>query len=276
MLSFEDQCGRKVELKSFPKRIVSTVPSQTELLHYLGLDEAIVGLTAYCVHPKGFLQEKAIVGGTKDLNLSKIRELKPDLIIANKEENVKDQIEELAKDIPVWISDVEDFNDGLQMIKAIGELTNSAKKAHKLKGEIIDACAQIGVNPSLRTLYFIWKEPFMVANHDTYISSILDLLKLKNIVPDTMERYPELSTESLKALDPQLILLTSEPYSFTSGDAHALAEIFPKALIKIVDGEMFTWYGNRMLNAMLYLKRLSAELKLHFNTIDIQESRLGL
>lgn len=264
MLIFKDQCGREIQLKDFPLRIVSTVPSQTELLCSLGLENNIVGITAYCVHPKNLLADKENIGGTKDLQIEKIQKLKPDLIISNKEENVRQQIEKLAKTIPVWVSDVETLEQGLDLISEIGDLTGRKIEAEDLLTQIYIEKKVLKKTPSLRTLYFIWKDPFMAAGTSTYIGDILDFNGLKNIAPTNEERYPQMAFDKLEDFDPELILLTSEPYAFSTKEAHELALKFPNALVKIVDGEMFTWYGSRVLLAMKYFQKLSKELRLHF------------
>lgn len=264
MLIFKDQCGREIQLQDFPLRIVSTVPSQTELLCSLGLENNIVGITAYCVHPKNLLFDKPVIGGTKDLQIEQILKLKPDLIIANKEENVKPQIEKLAETIPVWISDVETLEQGLDLISKIGDITGKKIEAEDLLTQIYIEKKVLKKTPPLRTLYFIWKEPFMTAGKSTYIGDILDFNGLKNSAPTNEERYPQIAFDKLEDLDPELILLTSEPYSFSTKEAHELAVKFPNALVKIVDGEMFTWYGSRVLLAMKYFQKLTTELRLKF------------
>lgn len=264
MMKFKDQCGREVLLKDFPLRIISTVPSQTELLCALGLEKQVVGITAYCVHPKNLLSEKTIIGGTKNLNIEQIRNLKPDLIIANKEENIKEQIEELEREIPVWISDVENLDQGLELISEIGKLCNKLEQAEYVLGRIKENIPQTKIQKPLKTLYFIWKNPYMIAGSSTYIGNMMEFNGLQNIAPHKGERYPQIAFDKLKELKPELILLTSEPYSFKSKEAQEMAQIFPNALVKIVDGEMFTWYGSRMILAMSYFQKLQKELDLYF------------
>jgi ABC-type Fe3+-hydroxamate transport system substrate-binding protein len=261
MPSFTDQTGRAVQLDHYPKRIISTVPSQTELLAYLGFDVEVVGITAYCVHPKAWLASKTVIGGTKDLNLKLIRELKPDLILANKEENIKEQIEELAQEFPVWLSDVETFEQGVGMIRKVGALCSKAKQANDLADEIEAKRNALKPLAPLKTLYFIWKEPYMVAGKGTYIGNLVSLLGLENIAPKNDQRYPQIAFDQLKDYEPDVILLTSEPYSFTTKDLHEMGEIFPNAIIKIVDGEMFSWYGSRMRLAVDYLEKFCRELR---------------
>lgn len=265
MLKFIDQCSRELILNEFPKRIVSTVPSQTELLCDLGLEDRIVGITGYCVQPAHLLSEKTVIGGTKDLQIDKILSLKPDLIIANKEENIREQIEKLSAKIPVWISDVESLDQGLDLISKIGELTNSSEKAQEIVAQIGSTALNGNLKKAPKTLFFIWKEPYMLAGNSTFIGDVLKNLGLENIAPSNSQRYPQISFENLKDFDPDLILLSSEPYSFSTKEAYILAEIFPKALLKIVDGEMFSWYGSRMIHSMRYFKNIQNQLLLYFN-----------
>src|SRR6478672_34971 len=131
MFQCKDQSGRTVTLNQFPpKRIISIVPSQTELLYDLGLDEEVIGITKFCVHPERWFRTKKRIGGTKQLNLSAIRELQPDLIIANKEENLQHQVEELEKDFPVWISVIRNLQDACDMIRMVGQLANKNERAN--------------------------------------------------------------------------------------------------------------------------------------------------
>src|SRR4051812_11307667 len=122
MTRFTDQMGNAVELEGPPSRIVSLVPSQTELLFYLGLDKEVAGITKFCIHPAEMFHSKPRVGGTKKYDFEKIRQLAPDLIIGNKEENEQKQVEELQKLYPVWMSDIRNLADALQMIRSVGEL----------------------------------------------------------------------------------------------------------------------------------------------------------
>ena len=264
MPRFRDQVNREVEIAHSPQRIISTVPSQTELLYHLGLESRTVGITAYCVRPPHWLKEKTVIGGTKNLQLEKIRSLKPDLIIGNKEENIREQIEDLALEIPVWLSDICSVDDALAMIEAVGEITDTEAKAHDLRQNIAKARTVAQEMPEIRTLYFIWSEPFMVAGRDTFIGQMLNEAGLKNVAPWNEQRYPQLKPEELEKLDPDLILLSSEPYAFKTADLHNLARRLPKAKFKLVDGELFSWYGSRMLLAFRYFQRLREELKLLF------------
>lgn len=261
-----DQTGRKVELAHPPRRIVSTVPSITELLFDLGLADEVVGITAYCVHPRHWLKEKAVIGGTKNLQVNKIRELRPDLIIANKEENIREQIEDLQDDIPVWLTEVVSFSDALRMIEDIGLITGKAADSEVLLQRIEQERKLLEpVEDKISVVTLIWKDPWMAVSGDTYIHSMLDLIGLQNIFTSSNSRYPEISLMELEEQQPRLILLTSEPYSFNSLDMRELSFRFPGSHIEIVDGEHLSWYGSHLAKAIPYLRRLQANLKLRFH-----------
>lgn len=257
MAVFTDQTKRQIEISSTPLRIISTVPSQTELLYDLGLEEQVVGITAYCVHPKHWLSEKQVIGGTKNLKLDLIRSLKPDLIIGNKEENIKEQIEELATDIPIWLSDIVTVDDALEMISEVGKITNTSAKAEALVEEIRTERNKLR-KPSTpkKAAYFIWNEPMMVAGTDTFINAMMEEAGLENAFAHREERYPQITEEELMQANPDLIILSSEPYRYTTTHLHEFAALCPQAKIKIMDGEMFSWYGSRMKKAFSYLKML--------------------
>lgn len=259
LIKVKDQLGREVEISFPPKRIVSVVPSQTELLFDLGLEDEIVGITWFCIHPKEKVKNKTKIGGTKNLKIDKIKLLNPDLIIANKEENEKAQIEELAKNFPVWISDISDFDDSLAMIRQIGEITGKEEKAAFIAEKIKTSFQHIPKAPPLKTLYFIWKDPYMTVGADTFINFMLDKIGLKNICA-AETRYPEISVEKIKELNPDLVLLSSEPYPFKEKHIEELKLLLPDAKILLVDGEMFSWYGSRLLKAPEYLKGFIKEL----------------
>ncbi|MGZ5281591.1 MAG: ABC transporter substrate-binding protein [Bacteroidia bacterium] len=254
--------GRSVEIPKRPFRIISTVPSQTELLFDLGLDEEIVGVTWFCIHPAEKVKNKAKIGGTKNLKLDIIRELKPDLIIANKEENDREQIESLAKEFPVWISDIFTLEDSLDMMIKVGEITGKRVEAEQLVSEIKAGFSTVlKLSEPLKTLYLIWKDPYMSIGKNTFIHHLLtEVCGLQNICAYDL-RYPELSVEKIKELNPELVLLSSEPYPFKEKHIRELQEMLPNAKIQLVDGEMFSWYGSRLKLVPEYLGKFLAELE---------------
>jgi len=253
MPSFTDQTGRSIELHSIPRRIVSLVPSQTELLSYFGLDEEVVGITKFCVHPDQWFKTKTGVGGTKQVSMEAIHALQPDLIIANKEENVKEQIEALAKHYPVWVSDVNNLDDAYSMISSLAAITG---KPDTLVGQIKEAFENLGDFPPVRTAYLIWRKPYMAAGKDTFIHDMLRRCGFINIIDK--ERYPEVSIEELRECD--VVLLSSEPFPFSKKHIDELQ--LPAML---VDGEMFSWYGSRLLHAPAYFAQLRSVLSRAFN-----------
>ena len=252
--------GGEFSLHSFaPKRIISLVPSQTELLADLGLDNEVAGITKFCVHPERWFRTKQKVGGTKTLDLRRIEALNPDLIIANKEENEQDQIRDLQDRYPVWISDIRNLEDALIMIREVGSLVGREPEAQRLAQELTTAFSMLGAGAPLRTAYLIWYKPWMAAASDTFIDSMLRQCGWQNVFADR-SRYPEISPEDLVSAEPELLLLSSEPFPFKEKHAAELRVLLPRCRILLVDGEMFSWYGSRLLPAVAYLKELITTL----------------
>lgn len=249
-----DQMGCEVTVPRNP-RIISLVPSQTELLFDLGLDEQIVGITKFCIHPSSKVREKTKVGGTKKFNFDRIHELQPDLIIGNKEENYKEGIEKLQQQYPVWMSDITTFHDALEMIIAIGRLTGTENKAIEIRDKIINGFKAIETYAPRKVLYFIWQNPYMVAGGDTFINEMMERLGLENLAAG-LGRYPELTAEEISSLHPDMIMLSSEPYPFKEKHIDNFRQICPTADVRIVDGEMFSWYGSRLIKSARYFNRL--------------------
>lgn len=247
------------ELTVQPTRIISLVPSQTELLYDLGLAEKVVGITKFCVHPAEWRKTKAIIGGTKNINAEKIRKLQPDLIIANKEENVKDQVEALAVDYPVYVTDIATLDDALAMTCNIGVLTNTAAKAGIITNMIRQGFATIKPLNEIPTAYFIWRNPYMSAGSDTFIHDMLTKCGFRNVY-GSHARYPVIDINELKEKQCRLILLSSEPYPFKQKHVDELQQQLPDATIMLVDGEMFSWYGSRLLQAPAYFNQLLQSL----------------
>lgn len=236
------------------KRIISVVPSLTELLFDLGMNEEVIGITGFCIHPQKWFKEKVRIGGTKNLHIEKIQALQPDLIIANKEENDKRQIEKLAENCDVYLSDVNTLPDALDMIVRIGELTDHLQQAMELRFKIkkgFDALSRNQTTPKIRSAYFIWKNPWMVAANNTFINEMMRYAGLENIFEE-MSRYPAITMEEIECLKPDLILLSTEPYPFKENDKDEFSKLFPQIRIAIADGEMFSWYGSRLLKSVDY------------------------
>jgi len=241
-----------------PGRIVSLVPSQTELLHYLGLEEETVGITKFCVHPRTWFATKTRVGGTKTVNKEMIDRLEPGLIIANKEENIREQVEALAADHPVWVTDVNNLEDALQMIRDIGQLTGRKEKAGTLINEISHGFSTLEnatMNSQKRAAYLIWKDPYMAAASGTFIDDMLGRCGFENVFAGK-SRYPEITVSQLQLANCELLLLSSEPYPFKQKHIDELQVQLPHTRIICTDGEMFSWYGSRLRLAPSYFKTL--------------------
>jgi ABC-type Fe3+-hydroxamate transport system substrate-binding protein len=252
--NFVDQMGRKVHVPLEPKRIISLVPSQTELLHDLGLASEVIGITKFCVHPASWFRVKQRIGGTKQLNLELIRSLNPDLIIGNKEENTKEDIEALEKEFPVWMSDISTFDDALNMIDVLGDLLNRKDEAELLVEDITEAFAPLeNLGQQKSFLYFIWDDPAFLTGKNTFIDSMLTKIGYKNAYD--MERYPALT--ECPDLQPDVVFLSSEPYPFKDSHRQKFQEMFPKADIRMIDGEMCSWYGSRMKLAASYFEKIN-------------------
>lgn len=255
----KDQMNREVRLVDFPKRIVSLVPSQTELLYDLGLEDRVVGITKFCIHPESWFRNKARVGGTKKINFEAIGALNPDLIIGNKEENTESDIKILSELYPVWMSDISTFSDALEMIKSIGEITQTENQANQLIQEIEINFAHLKSElTSKKVLYFIWENPFMVVGKSTFIDELLYKIGFKNCV--NSERYPDFTEEQLIALKPDFIFLSSEPYPFKEEHIEHYEKLFPNAQVFLVDGEYFSWYGSRLKAVPSYFQELLSQL----------------
>lgn len=262
--TFTDQLNREVQINYPPKRIISLVPSQTELLFDLGLDQQVIGLTKFCIHPEKYYKEKTKVGGTKNLNMDLIRTLKPDLIIGNKEENEQGQIEELMLEFPVWMSDIYNLEDAKKTIFQIGEIVDRQPEAAYLNHLITAGFSDLQTlalqnNIHKTVAYLIWRNPYMLAGKDTFIDAILAMNGFQNVIQSP--RYTELELSGLIQLNPELIFLSSEPYPFKNKHIKEIQMLLPAAKVMLVDGEMFSWYGSRLVKAVQYLFQLQNEIK---------------
>ncbi len=235
------------------------MPSITELLSYLHLENETIGITKFCIHPKEWFKEKEKIGGTKNINTAKILSLQPDLIIANKEENVQSQIDELAAHCNVWLTDIKNIPDALQMINTVGVLTNRALQANALVNKIEVSFSKIPTSKKIKALYLIWQKPYMSIGSNTFIDSMMQQSGFQNVC-NHLTRYPTLTVEDIIALAPEIVLLSSEPFPFKQKHIEALKVHLPNTKIILVDGEMFSWYGSRMMLAGEYFEELQKEM----------------
>lgn len=228
--------------------IVSLVPSLTELLFDLGLGSNVSGRTRFCIHPKEKVEQVPIVGGTKNPRLDRIREIKPDLIIANREENRKEDIEELKRDFDVHVTEISTMNEALFSIHDIGWKCGAEAKAKALIREIQECMENVPDETPKTAAYMIWRDPWMSAGNDTYIHSVMAHWNLENVYADKT-RYPKTTLHELSLKKPDVILLSSEPYPFKEKHIKEVGEACTGSDIVLVNGEWFSWYGSRMLTA---------------------------
>lgn len=257
MRSVVDQMGRAVEVPDRPRRIVSVVPSQTELLFDLGAGDRVVGVTRFCIRPAGALAAVPRVGGTKQLRLDVLEALAPDLVIGNKEENERGQIETVAARFPVWLSDVASLEDAVTMIEAVGDLVGAASAASGIVARVIEGFDQLPSASGLRVLYLIWRKPWMAAGTGTFIDYLLRRCGFTNVLAErALDRYPTLTDAQLRELEPDLVLLSSEPFPFATKHVPEIAALLPEAAIRLVDGEAFSWFGSRLIESAHVLREL--------------------
>ncbi len=257
---YRDQLNRDVYIAGPPQRIISIVPSQTELLYDLGLDNEVAGITKFCIHPEQWFRSKTRVGGTKQLHTGIIQDLEPDLIIANREENTKEQVEALAAKYPVWISDINTLDDALQMISSTGAITGREKQAYHIIREIEDGFTNLVFDvPPIAAAYLIWKDPYMTIGGDSFISHMMIKAGLLNVF-EALQRYPVISLEQIAASGCQYLLLSSEPYPFAQKHLDELKQSLPGINILLVDGELFSWYGSRLVKAPAYFRHLHQQI----------------
>ncbi|NBN98746.1 MAG: cobalamin-binding protein [Flavobacteriia bacterium] len=242
MPKFTDQLGSVISIPRNPKRIISLVPSITEFLYALGMEERVVGITKFCIYPEIWFQTKTRIGGTKTPDFDRIKALTPDLIIGNKEENQEDDINRLRELAPVYMSDVNSIEDMYEMIRDLASILGvEAKgprwveqweayfKSNRTKGQ------------GKKALYVIWKDPIMVVGKNTYIDSYLTAIGYENCVKEA--RYPVWS--EIVAYNPEVVLLSTEPYPFKETDFEYFKTLFPKAEVALISGEECSWYGVR-------------------------------
>ncbi|WP_185205127.1 ABC transporter substrate-binding protein [Chryseobacterium sp. C3] len=244
-------------------KVVSLVPSITGALFDLGLTEKeVVGRTKFCIHPTEKVKDVPVIGGTKNINIEKIKALQPDLILANKEENVKEQVEALMQDFKVIVTNVENIEDNYYMLKNLGKIFHREEKAQLFNLKIYDVLNHAKIESPIKVAYLIWNNPYMTIGSDTFIHKILGEIGFENIFKD-MKRYPVIQTEDLA--EAELIMLSSEPFPFKEKHIKELKKFYPDKKIMIVDGEAFSWYGTHIAKCENYFKELISDLKHEFH-----------
>lgn len=240
-------------------KIISLVPSITELLVDLGLEKNIVGITKFCIHPNNLIKEKVVVGGTKNVHLEKIKALDPDFILCNKEENTKEIVENCSKITTTHVSDLFTIEDVIELIQYYATIFSCEERANfiikELNAKVEDFKIFIENKPTLKVIYFIWKNPWMVAANNTFINHLLELNKFENCFK-YKNRYPEIKLKDLELKQVDAILLSSEPFPFKENNFSDFNNYTENTKVILVDGEYFSWYGSRLIKAFEYFKEL--------------------
>lgn len=258
MIESKDQMNTIIRLEYVPRRIISLVPSQTELLYDLGLDDEVVGITKFCIHPESWFHEKTRIGGTKNVQIEKVRELQPDLIIGNKEENTRADIEQLREIAPVWMSDIDTLEQSIEMILEIGKITDREKESVRLATSVQQKFTDLAqtITKKWTCLYFMWKDPYFTVGKNTFIDAMIECCGGINLQNET--RYPE--WDFSQDCSPDVILLSSEPYPFNETHRDFFKEKYPQSNIVLADGEYFSWYGSRLEKAPAYFEKLVKQI----------------
>lgn len=258
-MQFKDQINRVFELHKTPKRIISLVPSQTELLVDLGLEDSIVGVTKFCIHPTHLIKSKTVVGGTKNIKIDVIKNLNPDIILCNKEENTKEIVEICEQIAPTHVSDIFTIDDVKELFSSYGKLFSKEDEALKmidvLSIKINDFNTFINNKKTVKVAYLIWRNPWMAAANQTFINHLLAINKFENVFKNEA-RYPEITLDDITSKKATFILLSSEPYPFKEKHFSEITEHIKNTTPILVDGEYFSWYGSRLLKAFDYFKNL--------------------
>lgn len=249
-----DHVGREVKLTTRPKRIVSLCPAITATLFAIGLDKEVVGRTRFCIYPKEQVEHIPIVGGTKEINIDKIHAVKPDLIIAEKEENTKEIVAQLEKDFPVFVFEIQSIQENKRMLEDLGKIVQKQEEANQLAYTIETAFQNLPNLQGKKAAYMIWRTPYMVVGHSTYINTVLESLHLINPFTKFEGRYPAVTLEELKKAELDYLFLATEPFRFQEKHVEEFKTLLPDVDISLIDGEMF-WYGVNMVEGAKYLKQ---------------------
>ena len=259
-----DAAGTRHAAVTAPPRIVSLVPSITELVCDLGLADALVGRTGFCIHPRASMRRIPKVGGTKDLNLARIRELHPTHVIVNIDENEKPAVDELARFVPaIIVTHPLAPRDNPALYRLLGGIFDRMARAGQLCDEFEraydDVVAASAGLPRQEVLYLIWRKPWMTVARDTYISRTLALIGWDTLPASACVRYPEIELDDALVTSAERILLSSEPYRFRDRDVASVQKLLPpgsRCAVSLIDGEMTSWYGSRAIQGLRHLAQL--------------------
>lgn len=262
-MRYVDALERPLEVKSKPKRIVSLVPSLTEALFLFGLDDAVAGVTSFCVEPKEAVAAKPKVGGTKTLNVPRVLELKPDLVVASAEENRKEDIQALINEgLSVFVTLPRTVAEAIDMLEQLAEMTRAGREAGRIVKEARSALAELAVANQevepVRTFCPIWRSPWMTVGPGSYVHDFVTVCGGANIFEWRQDRYPRIELTEMAERDPEVVLLPDEPYRFSEKhlpeitafrDVRAVQD----GRIYLVEGKHLCWYGPRIAGSLRHV-----------------------
>jgi ABC-type Fe3+-hydroxamate transport system substrate-binding protein len=248
---FRDVLGHTFDFPAPPRRVVSLVPSLTETLFDLGAGDSVVGITDFCIFPPTLNRPR--LGGTKTPSIARIRQLEPDLVYVNVEENLRRHADEIAAFAPVFATEPKTVDDVATLIALLGAIHGREDRANELN-------QQLTANRELRTAFTfvvpIWKKPWMWCGGDTYVSDLVEQAGGRNLLGDRL-RYPTIDRDEVLALEPDVVFLPDEPYLFTDADAEELHGVTPARIVGPFPGHLFTWHGTRTIEGLRFLRRLA-------------------
>ena len=255
-MTIQDARGTRHTLESPATRIVSIVPSATETLYELGLGDRIVGVTQFCVHPQPWVKTISKVGGTKNVDIQRVLNLKPDLVVGNCEENTKEIFEALEPHVPIWAPLPKTIPEAIEDMGHMGLLTGTTEIAERFQDEAKRAWAKAKANAqSFTYAYFIWRNPWMSISNDTFIARMLEAVGGINVFGDHEDRFPEIDMTGQIHDAPDVVFLSSEPFPFKEQHAAELCQMTGIALdtVRFINGEYASWHGYRMIEGLQYL-----------------------
>jgi ABC-type Fe3+-hydroxamate transport system substrate-binding protein len=260
-----DAYGQQHQRAQSGARIVSLVPSITELLFDLDLGPQVVGRTGFCIHPRGGVRAVPKFGGTKDVDIEALLAAAPTHVIVNIDENTRETFEQLRACVPhVVVTHPNTPTDNLELFTLLGGIfareAQSAALAADFNAALTDLRLAMARQPARRVLYLIWREPWMTVSPDTYIANMLSLLGWQTVPRVCEQRYPILNAGALRELQVDLCLLSSEPYPFRDKHMTEVSKLLGGTPVHLIDGEMVSWYGSRSIAGLRYLASYASDI----------------
>lgn len=266
-MTFFDDLGNELTFEKTPKRIISLVPSLTETLYDLNLEENILGITKSCTHPVHFKHTKTIIGDVKDVEIEKIKDLQPHIVFCNKGENSLETIKKLQEFTQVYVTVVKTIDDSIRLVEKLGLILNRRVDAklinHKINLKLEDFTQFIKEYDVKKAGYFIGYNPWVAAGDNTFINALLALNKFENIYTNKEDMYPIIEAKKIRLEgDPDFVFFPSHPFAFNDKHIFEMGRFTHHASAVYVDGQMFSWFGSRLIKSFDYFKSLRERITL--------------